>query len=495
MKCVMVMFDTLCKHLLSAYGCDWTHTPNFKRLAQRSVKFDRAYVCSMPCMPARRELHTGRPNFLHRSWGPLEPFDDSMPSMLKQSGVYSHLITDHYHYFEDGGGTYHPRYTTWEFFRGQEGDPWFGQVKDPTIPPCVAPRPKHNTLWRQDWINRSQMPREEDMPQSKCFRAGVEFMERNREMDRWFLQIETFDPHEPFFSHPKYKELFAEHYAKYGGKHFDWPPYSRLNGITPEENEHLRFEYASLLAMCDAKLGDILDTFDRLDLWKDTMLIVNTDHGFLLGEHDMLGKVWCPFYNEVANMPLFIWDPRSQKAGESRQSLVQTIDLAPTILEFFGVDRTADMTGKVLRDSIATDKPVRETAIFGAHGGTVNITDGRYVYMRARNETNTPLIDYTLMPCTMSSHFKLDKMRQTIGLAEPFGFTKGVRTVKYDITTPNWASSDPECAKHLLFDLESDPQQLSPLNEPSVEARLIEQLKREMHAIEAPPEQYTRLML
>src|SRR5438045_4422444 len=88
MKAVMVMFDSLNRHMLPPYGCTWTHAPNFARLAQRTVTFDRSYVCSMPCMPARRDLHTGRPNFLHRSWGPLEPFDDSMPEMLRNNGIY-----------------------------------------------------------------------------------------------------------------------------------------------------------------------------------------------------------------------------------------------------------------------------------------------------------------------------------------------------------------------------------------------------------------------
>ena len=107
MKAIMVMFDTLNRRMLPPYGCDWVHAPNFERLAKRTVTYDNAYVASMPCMPARRELHTGRYNFLHRSWGPLEPFDDSMPQILKEHGVYTHLATDHQHYFEDGGATYH----------------------------------------------------------------------------------------------------------------------------------------------------------------------------------------------------------------------------------------------------------------------------------------------------------------------------------------------------------------------------------------------------
>ena len=78
MKAIMVMYDSLNRRMLSPYGCDWIPTPNFDRLARRSVTFDCNYVGSMPYMPARRELHTGRYNFEHRDWDPMEPFDDSM---------------------------------------------------------------------------------------------------------------------------------------------------------------------------------------------------------------------------------------------------------------------------------------------------------------------------------------------------------------------------------------------------------------------------------
>ncbi len=71
MKAIMIMFDSLNQHMLPPYGCEWVHAPNFERLAGRCATFDNSYVGSMPCMPARRDLHTGRYNFLHRSWGPL----------------------------------------------------------------------------------------------------------------------------------------------------------------------------------------------------------------------------------------------------------------------------------------------------------------------------------------------------------------------------------------------------------------------------------------
>ena len=127
MKALMVMYDSLRRDLLSVYGGP-IPAPNFERLAAHTVCFDKSYVGSLPCMPARRELHTGRYNFLHRSWGPMEPYDDSMPEILKKHGIHSRLATDHYHYVEDGGCTYHSRYSSWSCYRGQESDNWVADL-------------------------------------------------------------------------------------------------------------------------------------------------------------------------------------------------------------------------------------------------------------------------------------------------------------------------------------------------------------------------------
>ena len=492
MKAIVVMFDSLNRHMLPPYGCDWTHAPNFRRLAERTVTFDRSYICSMPCMPARRDLHTGRPNFLHRSWGPLEPFDDSVPGMLRENGVSSHLISDHYHYWEAGGATYHTQYSTWQFFRGQEGDPWMGQISDPPVGNAFGRNASEETWHRQDRVNRQFMRRETDQPQARTFDAGIDFIRRNHGEEDWFLQIETFDPHEPFFSQRKYKDLYPEHYLDYDGPVHDWPPYARVQE-TREQVEHMRHEYASLLSMCDAKMGDVLDLMDELDLWQDTMLVVWTDHGFLLSEHDCWAKCWMPFYEEVGHTPFFVWDPRCGEKGVRRGSLVQpSIDLGPTLLEFFGMEPTSDMTGKPLRDTVARDEPVREAAIFGQYGHQVNVTDGRYVYMRGpAREDNQPLFEYTLMPTHMRAPFTVEELRKGIELAEPFGFSKDCRTMKI----PSGGRSAVHSFGTLLFDLEADPKQERPLEDPEVEKQMVEHLTGLMRACDAPSEQFERLGL
>lgn len=491
MKAIMVMYDSLNRHLLQPYGCDWTLTPNFARLAQRTAVFDNCYVGSMPCMPARRELHTGRYNFLHRSWGPLEPFDDSMPEILRNAGIHTHLVSDHYHYWEDGGATYHQRYTTWDCVRGQEGDAWAPLVDFDGVPARhrnVCGGPLDNWIG-QDFANRSLMREESSQSQTVTFDQGLAFLDANHGKDNWFLQLETFDPHEPFYVQPHYKAQFPDNYQ---GPLLDWPDYRPVNESDPPELiEHVRCQYAALLSMCDRNLGRVLDAMDKYDLWKDTLLIVNTDHGFLLGEHGQWAKCHCPFYDEVAHTPLFIWDPRCGAAGVRRKSLVQTIDLPATLLDYFGQQIPPDMQGKSLRATVADDRPVRDAALFGLYGGQVCCTDGQWVYLRSPEHPEAPKYEYTLMPtCHTAARrgFMPDEQLCSASLAEPFSFTKGMPVLKLE------NRKDPSQAHYptALYDLTRDPGQQEPAADPVQTARMERLLKKLMMENDCPPEVFYR---
>jgi arylsulfatase A-like enzyme len=479
-RAIVLMFDSLNRHMLPPYGDTFVEAPNFGRLAERAVTLDNFYAASMPCMPARRELHTGRYNFLHRSWGPLEPFDDSVPQLLGEAGVHTHLVSDHPHYWEDGGGTYHTRFTTWEFFRGQEGDPWKGVVQ-----PGHAARHVFGRMRRQDEINRTYMPTEVEHSQTRTVDAGLHFMQTNAGADDWMLQIELFDPHEPFFTHDAYKARYPHHYD---GPEFDWPGYQKATEPAGQI-EHARYEYAALVTMCDHSLGRVLDIMDAHDMWDDTMLIVNTDHGFLLGEHGWWAKSVQPWWNELVHLPAFLWDPRTGERGTRRRALAQTIDIAPTLLRFFGLEPTPDMQGR----DLAGDQPAHEGALFGIHGGHVNVTDGRYVYMRAAaGEANAPIEQYTLMPTHMRARFSPAELAAWEP-AEPFSFTKGLRTMRLAGTQGRTINS----WRHgtLLYDLEADPAQERPLADDEVELRMLRLLVRLMRESDAPASQYERLGL
>lgn len=522
MKAIMLMFDSLNREMLAPYGCDWTHTPNFARLAKHAVRFENCYAGSLPCMPARRELHTGRYNFLHRSWGPLEPFDDSVPQILKNRGIYTHLVSDHIHYWEDGGASYHSRYSSWEIERGQEGDKWkcLPELLEPEENAKLQNRDGEyfystRDLQRHDQANRSYMSKEQDTSLARTFSDGLEFLDKNGSCDNWFLQIECFDPHEPFFSPQCYQ---AEYPHDYDGPPMDWPPYHHVTEDAATQ-EHLKLQYASLLSMCDAYLGRLLDKMDELDLWKDTLLIVNTDHGYLLGEHGWWSKVVMPCYDEIVHLPLFIHDPRFPEAdGQCRSELVQTIDLAASLLEFFGISPTPDMQGKAVRPVIESDEQIRDYVLFGIHGAHVNVSDGRYVYMKApATADNAPLNEYTLMPMHMRNLFNTEELRAARFVEEGFSFTKGCPVLQIPKTdSSNGDFSDllvhgknSETARHIdnnslvnaanfgdkLFDLAADPRQEDELQDCELEARMANLLVRAMKENDSPQEQFARLGL
>lgn len=486
MRAIMVMFDSLNRKMLSPYGGKEAITPNFQRLAEKTVTFDKCYVGSMPCMPARRELHTGRYNFLHRSWGPLEPFDDSMPEILKNNGVYTHLVSDHYHYWEEGGATYHTKYSSWELARGQEGDPWKGDVSNPIVE--LDPNKPRQFAMRQDAVNRQYIKGEEDFPQALTFKKGLQFLEDNVQEQDWFLQIETFDPHEPFFSHEKYQALYKEEYG-YDEGEMIWPPYEKVSQSS-KEVKHCRYAYKALLSMCDAYLGKILDFMDQHHMWQDTMLIVNTDHGFLLGEHDWWAKCIQPFYQEIAHTPLFIWHPEVKKAGVRNNQLVQTIDLPATLLEFFDLPLPKDMEGVGLAETMENQTVIREGALFGIHGGQVNCTDGKYVYMRGSTVGNAPLYNYTIMPTHMKKPFSIEEL-QTTELHQGFDFTKGCPVMKIK----GRAKSDQYKFDTALYNVEQDPRQTRLLEDPDIEYQMKELMIKIMRENQAPEEQYKRLSL
>jgi arylsulfatase A-like enzyme len=503
MKIVFLLFDSLNRHALSCYEPAAPPTPNFDRLADRSVVFDRHFVGSLPCMPARRDIQTGRLNFLHRGWGPLEPFDHSLADILRGNGVYSHLITDHYHYFEDGGAGFHGRYSSWEFIRGQEKDKWRPALT-PAVDRYAARFDERQHDFSPDinsklpyYVNREYLEARGDFPLAQCFASAREFVHEHRAADNWFLHLECFDPHEPFFAPERF---LRDHPDALGGKIFDWPSYGRSD-VDPARLKQLRANYHALVGACDHYLGELLDQFDRDDLWADTWIVLSTDHGLLLGEKEYLGKNRPPFYNEVAHIPLLIAPPRNASITPRRTSaLSQTADLMPTILELFGQPVPPEVTGCSLVDVMRQDEVgaarAAEGCIFGQFGAAINFTDGRYAYFLYPQEPfEADLYQYTLMPAHMRTFFE----------ASEFADAEVVRSLPFAQGFPVWrlpVRKDAKAnmtrryplleARTVLFDLATDPHQRLPIEDPVQEARIRERIAALFAKNDAPSELYAR---
>ena len=253
-----------------------------------------------------------------------------------------------------------------------------------------------------------------------------------------------------------------------------------------------RAEYAALLSMCDASLGRVLDRFDELDLWADTLLMVCTDHGFLLGEHGWWGKNVQPWYDENIHTPLFVWDPAAGTRAAARPELVQTIDFGPTLLDFFGLHPPRH----------ARPIPVA----VAARAGPRSAPRGRAVrcVRRARQRDRRPLrlharTRWAGQRAVVRAHPDADAhgvplhpgrvgARELVG---PLPFTKNVPVLR----VPGFAIGDPFIFGTVLFDLDTDPQQEHPIVDDELELRMIDLLLALMRANDAPADQFARLGL
>ena len=338
---------------------------------------------------------------------------------------------------------------------------------------------------------------EKDFPSVQCFRGGIEFLDINRNADNWFLQIETFDPHEPFFAPDRFKQKFK---TAYDGPILDWPRYARVTEKQDEVDE-LRANYMALLSLCDELLGTVLDYFDKHGMWSNTALVVGTDHGFLLGEHDWWAKNRMPLYEEISHIPLFVHHPDFEsQAGQRRKSLTQTIDFMPTFLDFYGLETPREVQGYSLLPLLSEDTQNRSAAMFGYWGGGVNLTDGQYTYFcYPKDMINQDLYQYTLMPAHMTKLFSIEELKN-IELVPPFNFTKQIPLLKVahqskaDTKTHSFHFPEKmEDTETVIYDVQSDPGQTTPVTDPKIAKRLNDELFRLMEENDAPKEAIDRM--
>ncbi|MFZ5825717.1 MAG: sulfatase [Bacillota bacterium] len=481
MNTILVLIDTLRRDHLGCYGNPWIQTPNFDRFAARSTVFEQAYIGSYPCMPARRDLWTGRMEFPFRGWGPLEPAETEIAGLTKAAGRTSMLITDHFHLWERGSGNYHFAFSGVEFIRGQENDNW---ITDPTLPIPYPAAPeklaKHARpgSWERYCRNTAHFGAEEDYFAPQVFGKAVEWVERNRSEQDFFLMLDCFDPHEPFDPPERYRELYMQNYT---GERVIWPTYGRCT-LSPEELAYVRAMYAAEVTMVDHWFGRLLDKVEELGLDKNTAIIVATDHGHMFGEHGIMGKPGSHLgdsnlYHELAHVPLMIYLPGAEPRRVN--GLVQLVDLFPTMCELMNLPVPDGIQGRSLMPVLTEGRvPDREIAMYGRFGEAINVTDGEWtLFLWPPGEANTPLYWYSTQPP------QFGKVRAT-GPMEP-----SPQGYRYPVDVARGPS------RSALYHLPSDPGQNTNLydREPGQVARLVGALKQHLHAIDAPPEIAERL--
>lgn len=506
MRTIFILSDTVNRRDLKIYGGK-AITPNIDRLAARGTVFDNHWCGSAPCMPARRDIMTGRLNFLEKPWSGIEPYDVTLQGVLSEKNVYSCMLTDHSHYLLRGGENYFRDFTAFDVWRGQENDPWAPQPGEHGIVHDCTPKENYKGQNINEYAaNRERFMHDETLyPTPQTFTAAAELIRNNPKADNYFLWVEGFDPHEPYEAPQEYADLYGD--GDYDGPELVLPEYGTQPGdYTPEELKHIRRKYLGLLTMTDKYIGKILDAIDENDMWDDTLVIFTTDHGFLQGEKDYLCKNYMHAYNEIFHIPLVVAHP--QWKPERVNALTQNIDVMPTVLEAFGIDPAScrnALHGKSLLPLLSGEKQkTRDEILYGYFGKAVNITDGEYTYFRAaQSEDNMPLYSYGGMPTILRQYLGYDTIEE--GDFDKIEFGPCLKWTKFPVYKipgniihwGNWSQNfdhRPEfVADSRLYNIQQDYGQTTPIQDDALEQKYIALLKKSMLEHDTPPEQFDRL--
>ncbi|MCW4020263.1 MAG: sulfatase-like hydrolase/transferase [Candidatus Bathyarchaeota archaeon] len=352
MNVILIVSDTFRRDHLGCYGNEWIRTRNLDAFAERATVFDRAYTASYATVPHRHDIYTGRYTFTYSAWGPLPKNEMVLPQMLRQAGCVTQLIIDTPHMVRDGFN-YDRGFDGWLWIRGQEGERLMTAPRKVELP-CDPKKLRYGAARTAQYLREVSLRRfESDYFVAQTMTAAAKWLELNYDQhEKFFLQLDTFDPHEPWDPPRWYVDMYDPGYE---GEEVIYPAYLPCDYLTEEELNHCRALYAGEVTMVDRWIGLLLEKVDDLGLLENTAIIFTSDHGFYHGEHGVMGKSIkahmangsCPLYEEVAHVPLIAYLP-GVGGGERCQALAQAPDLTATILELIDAKSPGTIQGKSL---------------------------------------------------------------------------------------------------------------------------------------------------
>ncbi|MDJ0824664.1 MAG: alkaline phosphatase family protein [Rhodobacter sp.] len=452
---LFIMADQLRWDYLGCYGATHIETPNLDWLARQGVRFDKAYVQSPVCGPSRMSFYTGRYVRSHgATWNgfPLRVGEPTLGDHLRAAGVKcalvgkTHMIPDRdgmarlgidpestigalvgecgFEVFVRDDGINHSDYPgrhAEDYDRylrdhGMDGDnPWEEWANT-----AIGPDGTLRTGWLLETAPLPARVPKEHSESAWLTTRGIEFIEAQGSQP-WLCHLSYIKPHWPYLAPAPYNALYSA---------ADLPPVNRSAAELQTDHPLMRAwtatricesfsrdevrdmvgpTYMGLIKELDDQLGRLFDYLRRTGRMEDTMIVFCADHGDNLGDH-WLGEKDL-FYDCSARMPLLIYDPRDQAdatRGTACEHLVEAIDLAPTFLDFFGIPpkphileglslqpllhgQTPDWRGFAVSEyDYATRDARRAAGVDQADARLVMIFDGRWKYIHA--ETFRPML-------------------------------------------------------------------------------------------------------
>jgi len=369
---VVVSIDTLRADRLGAYGRPNAFTPNIDAFARTAVVFENA-GSSMPLTgPSHTTMLTGLYPYRHRATtngAPIAPDVRTIPEVFSEAGygtagfVSGLPLTDELGHLA-GRFDYYDEDLGWRLGHG---------ALSRTVLMSVYRNIQlfHHGLW---------LPQERSGAETTAAALG---WLRGHGSRPFFLFVHYYDPHRPYAPSPAHEAL---HDPGYGGHvhRYDYPKeVERQVVANSRERRHVEALYAAEISDTDVQLGHLLRGIDSLGLADNTLVVLTSDHGESMTEHDSYFDHGDLLYEPTVHVPLLIRFPQGRHAGTRFSSHVRLVDLAPTILDVTGM-RSSDlvMDGQSLLPLLGGDAVGDPRVGFGSVYSTTPGQFSRY-YLRA----------------------------------------------------------------------------------------------------------------
>lgn len=394
---VYIMCDDHAFQCISAYGSPISKlapTPNIDRIAERGMRFDRAFVENSLSTPSRACLMTGlysNQNGQRQLGEGIDTTRTFFTEQLQQAGYQTAVVGkwhmgcdpkgfDYYHIYNDQGQYYNPQY------RGTDTDGKyiveegystdlttdhalsFIEHRDTNKPFCLLlhhKAPHRNWLantkyfgmydnvtfpmpetFYDDYETRGSAVRTQKMSVTKDMRWEQDFkvpeMLDTANADSWDSYLSLMN--EVNRMNPEQRIAWGKYYFPRNRRLLE----ARLTGKELDEWKYQNYirDYMSVIKSVDESVGRVLDYLDSHGLTDNTIIVYTSDQGFYMGEHGWFDKRF--MYEESHRTPLLIAYPGHIQPGSVCNKLVQNIDYAPTFLDLAGISKPKELPGRSL---------------------------------------------------------------------------------------------------------------------------------------------------
>jgi choline-sulfatase len=391
---LVIMVDQLTGTVFPDGPADFLHTPNLRRLAERSARFANCYTPSPLCVPARAAFMSGQLPSRSGVYDNAAEMPASIPTYahyLRGAGYYTALSGKMHFVGPDQLHGFEERLTT-DIYPAD-----FGWTPDYRKPGERIDWWYHN-LGSVTGAGVAEISNQLEFDDEVAFHGNAELLRLARGNDPrpWCLTVSFTHPHDPYVARPRYWDLYQDCNAleprvaalpfesqdPHSQRLFLANDYTNFD-ITDQHIRDARRGYFANVSYLDENIGTILDTLDRTGMADNTIVVFCSDHGDMLGERGLWFKM--SFFEGSSRVPLMIAGPGIDAALHAAP--VSTLDLAATLAELggVGVDHFAtwndgESLAPLLRGGTHETAVRMEYAAEGSYAPLVSIRRGCYKF-------------------------------------------------------------------------------------------------------------------